>query len=115
MHCRMKSSSPLLFACLRELNFGSFDLDLPLECDDEYWEHGFQQPEDKPSSISFFNCYLRLIDILAYAMRLIVSASVDGVQEMLGVDTISSHSTRLNGLETILEDHSSRSNKLLQS
>ena len=48
-------------------------------------------------------------------MRLIVSASVDGVQEMLGVDTISSHSTRLNGLETILEDHSSRSNKLLQS
>ncbi|KJA27601.1 hypothetical protein HYPSUDRAFT_34708 [Hypholoma sublateritium FD-334 SS-4] len=48
-----------------------FDLDLPLECDDEYWEHGFQQPPDKPSSISFFNCYLRLIDILAYAMRLI--------------------------------------------
>ncbi|KAF9479050.1 hypothetical protein BDN70DRAFT_985124 [Pholiota conissans] len=48
-----------------------FDLDLPLECDDEYWEHGFKQPPDKPSSIAFFNCYLGLIDILAYAMRLI--------------------------------------------
>ncbi|KAF8187484.1 hypothetical protein BJ912DRAFT_969930 [Pholiota molesta] len=47
------------------------DLDLPLECDDEYWENGFKQPPDKPSSITFFNCYLGLIDILAYAMRLI--------------------------------------------
>ncbi|KAF8971208.1 fungal-specific transcription factor domain-containing protein [Flammula alnicola] len=48
-----------------------FDLDLPLECDDEYWEHGFQQPPGKPSSIAFFNCYLRLLDIMSYAMRLI--------------------------------------------
>ncbi|KAH9484876.1 ABC-transporter-regulating transcription factor [Psilocybe cubensis] len=48
-----------------------FDLDLPLEVDDEYWENGFKQPADKPSSITFFNCYLRLMDILAYAMRLI--------------------------------------------
>ncbi|KDR67576.1 hypothetical protein GALMADRAFT_258255 [Galerina marginata CBS 339.88] len=46
-----------------------FDLDLPLECDDEYWEHGFRQPLDKPSTISYFNAYLRLMDILAYAMR----------------------------------------------
>ncbi|KAF8149482.1 fungal-specific transcription factor domain-containing protein [Crassisporium funariophilum] len=50
-----------------------FDLDLPLECDDEYWELGFKQPSGKPSSITFFNCYLRLMDILAYAMRLIYS------------------------------------------
>ncbi|KAF8971207.1 fungal-specific transcription factor domain-containing protein [Flammula alnicola] len=48
-----------------------FDLDLPLECDDEYWERGFQQPAGKPSSIAFFNCYLRLLDIMAYAMRLV--------------------------------------------
>lgn len=114
MHCRMKSTSMyyLLFAFL---NLHSFDLDLPLECDDEYWEQGFQQPVDKPSSISFFNCYLRLIDILAYAMRLIVSASVDEVQEMSDVDTVYSRSTRLNALEITSGDHHSRSNKLSRS
>ncbi|KAG6849642.1 hypothetical protein H0H93_006646 [Arthromyces matolae] len=52
------------------------DVDLPIECDDEYWEHSdpaiaFTQPPDKPSSISFFNCYIRLMDIMAYAMRAI--------------------------------------------
>ncbi|EAU90888.1 nucleus protein [Coprinopsis cinerea okayama7 len=48
-----------------------FDLDLPLEVDDEYWDQGFVQPEGQPSSVSYFNCYLGLMDILAYAMRLI--------------------------------------------
>ena len=57
-------------------SFYSFDLDFPLECDDEFWEDGFQQPSRKPSSIAFFNCYLRLLDILAYAMRLIVRIGV---------------------------------------
>jgi len=51
----------------------SYDLDLPIECDDEYWETGFQQPEGKPSSVAYFNMHLKLTDILAYAMRLIVS------------------------------------------
>jgi hypothetical protein len=55
----------------------SFDLDFPIDCDDEYWEspdpgHCFKQPEGKPSLIAFFNCYLSLMDILAYAMRAIV-------------------------------------------
>ncbi|KXN90781.1 hypothetical protein AN958_03435 [Leucoagaricus sp. SymC.cos] len=53
-----------------------FDLDLPIECDDEYWERPdpnerFKQPEGKPSTLAFFNCYLSLMDILAYAMRAI--------------------------------------------
>ena len=54
-------------------DFFSFDLDLPIECDDEYWDNEFQQPSGKPSSITYFNCFLRLMDIFAYAMRLIVS------------------------------------------
>lgn len=81
---RYKTRSAFLsFLCviyiflLAEIGDGcSFDLDLPLECDDEYWEDGFKQPPDKPSSITFFNCYLGLIDILAYAMRLIVSMAL---------------------------------------
>lgn len=56
----------------------SFDLDLPTECDDEYWLHPdpeqvFKQPPGKPSSIAFFNCYIRLHQILAFALRTIVS------------------------------------------
>ncbi|GBE88069.1 predicted protein [Sparassis crispa] len=55
-----------------------FDLDLPLECDDEYWmnsdpKQAFKQPADKPSRITFFNCLLRLNQILAFALRTIYS------------------------------------------
>lgn len=61
----------------RTILCSSFDLDFPIECDDEYWEHqdpemAFRQPPDKPSAIAFFNCYLKLSDILAYAMRTVV-------------------------------------------
>ncbi|TFK89351.1 hypothetical protein K466DRAFT_584659, partial [Polyporus arcularius HHB13444] len=55
-----------------------FDIDLPTECDDEYWtasepELAFKQPPGKPSKIAFFNCYVRLHQILAFAMRTIYS------------------------------------------
>ena len=58
--------------------FISFDVALPTECDDEYWtasepELAFKQPLGKPSKITFFNCYVRLHQILAFAMRTIVS------------------------------------------
>jgi hypothetical protein len=57
----------------------SYDVELPIECDDEYWDHpdlalNFKQPSGKPSSMSFFLCYLRLHDILAAAMRTLVSS-----------------------------------------
>ncbi|KAF9010743.1 hypothetical protein BDQ17DRAFT_1346842, partial [Cyathus striatus] len=48
-----------------------FDLDLPVDCDDEYWDQGFIQPLGKPSTMSFFIYYIKLTDILAYAMRVI--------------------------------------------
>ncbi|KAI0950725.1 hypothetical protein AcW1_007961 [Taiwanofungus camphoratus] len=55
-----------------------FDLDLPIECDDEYWTHSdpdlaFKQPPGKPSIVTFFNCFLRLNQILAFALRTIYS------------------------------------------
>ncbi|KIK97466.1 hypothetical protein PAXRUDRAFT_10160 [Paxillus rubicundulus Ve08.2h10] len=55
-----------------------FDLDLPVECDDEYWEHqdpeqAFRQPPNKPSAMSFFMSYLKLNHILAFALRTIYS------------------------------------------
>ncbi len=56
---------------------GSIDLDLPIACDDEYWlnpnpELAFKQPEGKPSTVTFFNCALRLTQIHAFALRTIV-------------------------------------------
>ncbi|KIJ60357.1 hypothetical protein HYDPIDRAFT_117261 [Hydnomerulius pinastri MD-312] len=55
-----------------------FDLDLPVECDDEYWEHpdpekAFKQPPDKPCQLSFFINFLKLNHILAFALRTIYS------------------------------------------
>ncbi|KAG6853776.1 hypothetical protein C0991_001487 [Blastosporella zonata] len=60
------------------LQVDDHDVDLPIECDDEYWDDinpslSFQQPPDKPSVIAYFNCYIKLMDILAYAMRAIYS------------------------------------------
>ncbi|KAF9467428.1 fungal-specific transcription factor domain-containing protein [Collybia nuda] len=62
-----------------------FDIEFPIECDDEYWNHpdpslNFQQPPGKPSSMSFFICYLRLMDILAYAMRYIYSIKAPNLE-----------------------------------
>ena len=56
----------------------SFDVDYPIDCDDEYWvnddpELAFKQPPGKPSKITFFNLLLRLKGLHAFAMRTIVS------------------------------------------
>ncbi|KAG9316662.1 fungal-specific transcription factor domain-containing protein [Chiua virens] len=53
-----------------------FDVELPLEVDDEYWETDdpekvFRQPPGKPSKIAAFNSHLKLTKIVAYAMRTI--------------------------------------------
>ncbi|KAG6837491.1 hypothetical protein H0H93_008416 [Arthromyces matolae] len=51
-----------------------FDLELPVECDDEFWETAdpnlvFQQPPGKPSKIAAFISYIKLMEILEYAQR----------------------------------------------
>jgi hypothetical protein len=62
----------------------SLDVDLPIECDDEYWEvdnpeQAFQQPPDRPSYITSWNMFIKLLDILGFAQRALVrllSASI---------------------------------------
>ncbi|KAK0219153.1 fungal-specific transcription factor domain-containing protein [Armillaria fumosa] len=52
-----------------------FDVELPVECDDEYWdirsdgEVRFCQPGNKPSKISYFNAQIRLSGIMSVVMR----------------------------------------------
>jgi hypothetical protein len=58
----------------------SFDVDLPADCDDDYWENEnpllmFKQPPGKPSKVSFFISLIKVQQILASALRTIVSAS----------------------------------------
>ena len=56
----------------------SFDLDLPLEVDDEYWEgrqdseKTFEQPRNIPSRIVAFNHFIKLTQIMAFTMRTMV-------------------------------------------
>lgn len=56
-----------------------FDVDLPTEVDDEYWENehepeqAFKQPPGKPSLLSYFISLIKLIQILAVALRTIYS------------------------------------------
>ncbi|KAJ4483821.1 putative fungal-specific transcription factor [Lentinula aciculospora] len=53
-----------------------YDVDYPVDCDDEYWDQpdpysNFKQPAGTPSKVSYFIHYLKLMDILAYATRAI--------------------------------------------
>ncbi|KAL0956386.1 hypothetical protein HGRIS_002533 [Hohenbuehelia grisea] len=58
-----------------------FDLDLPIEVDDEYWEHSdpkqaFTQPPGKPCRVTAFILALKLCEVLASALRTIYSTNV---------------------------------------
>ncbi|GJE89775.1 fungal specific transcription factor domain-containing protein [Phanerochaete sordida] len=55
-----------------------FDLDYPIECDDEYWvtedsQQSFKQPSGQPSTVAHFNEFLKLTRIHVRAMRTIYS------------------------------------------
>ncbi|KIK67620.1 hypothetical protein GYMLUDRAFT_237846 [Collybiopsis luxurians FD-317 M1] len=55
-----------------------FDLELPAECDDEYWENedpsqAFVQPPGVPSKLSFFIHYAKLLAIAGFAHRMLYS------------------------------------------
>jgi len=77
--------------CLTLPFYPSFDLDLPVECDDEYWaptdpKDAFKQPPGKPSKMSFFIAYLKLSQILAFALRTIVSGATRCCRDLLADD-----------------------------
>ena len=83
-------ASPSSFSSLINISFHSFDLDFPIECDDEYWFTSgrdeepfspaflkqpvvFKQPVDKPSLITAFVWSLKLYKVLAVLVRTMVS------------------------------------------
>lgn len=55
-------------------------MELPFECDDEYWENAdpalaFKQPPGKPSQVSYFNYLIKINRLHSHALRTIVSPS----------------------------------------
>ncbi|KAF8639523.1 hypothetical protein AX17_001428 [Amanita inopinata Kibby_2008] len=55
-----------------------FDIDLPVQCDDEYWEIDdtsvtFNQPPGQPSRIAAFVAQLKLCEILAFTQKTLYS------------------------------------------
>lgn len=59
------------------LNPHSFDIEMPIVCDDEYWAGDFHtpmftQPAGKPSVMVFFNCLLHLTRILSFSCKILV-------------------------------------------
>ncbi|KAJ7647153.1 fungal-specific transcription factor domain-containing protein [Roridomyces roridus] len=53
-----------------------YDVELPLEVDDEYWPgenadpaQDFKQPQGQPSRITYFVCHIRLCEILGSCLR----------------------------------------------
>ena len=70
MEYHISSSPNLLF---------SYDLELPIDCDDEYWpvddkSEGFKQPPGKPSKLAAFILMIKLLHIQANVVRMMVSA-----------------------------------------
>ncbi|KAJ7670090.1 fungal-specific transcription factor domain-containing protein, partial [Mycena polygramma] len=60
------------------VQYEDFDIDLPIECDDEYWEHPthpFEQPAGVPCRITFFNTLIRLHHILAFSLKILYGLS----------------------------------------
>jgi len=56
----------------------NYDVELPIECDDEYWENpdpalAFKQPHGKPSQISYFNHLIKINVLHSHALRTIYS------------------------------------------
>lgn len=57
-----------------------FDLDYPIACDDEYWDHpdparAFKQPEGVPSRIDFLLSVIELTTSVGPGMHVVVSPS----------------------------------------
>jgi hypothetical protein len=58
---RSKSLRPSLFSAF--FTWIRYDIELPLDVDDEYWDTGFVQPVGQPSQLAYFVCHLQLSEV----------------------------------------------------
>ncbi|KAJ3502842.1 hypothetical protein NLJ89_g8706 [Agrocybe chaxingu] len=65
-----------------------YDIDLPIDCDDEHWEHldpesRFKQPRGEPSLVSAFIQQIKLMQILVFCIRGVASVIFSNVLTLL--------------------------------
>ncbi|VDC03048.1 unnamed protein product [Peniophora sp. CBMAI 1063] len=97
------------------ISLDSFDVEFPLDCDDEYWcnsdsEKAFKQPEGKPSDVAFFIAWIKLQLIHSHALRTIYSLEKHKVISKIGEQewekrVVSELDSALNRWVDALPDH----------
>jgi hypothetical protein len=65
-----------------------FDIEFPIECDDDYWEHPdpsqcFKQPSGVPSTVTFFVLMLQLMSLYNFTLQVAVSVLLDDVSTFI--------------------------------
>ncbi|KAJ7314901.1 fungal-specific transcription factor domain-containing protein [Mycena albidolilacea] len=63
-----------VFGHICSVSYLGFDTDLPLQVDDEHWDHPthpFQQPAHTPSRVTFFNALMDLNHILGLSLQIL--------------------------------------------
>ncbi|KAL0577502.1 Gypsy retrotransposon integrase-like protein 1 [Marasmius crinis-equi] len=88
-----------------------FDLELPIECDDEYWqnadpEKAFVQPHGQPPRVSFFIATIKLCEILSFLMKTMYSLKKS--QLVMGILTESWEQKTASDLDSALNDWKSK-------
>ncbi|KAF5346392.1 hypothetical protein D9758_012772 [Tetrapyrgos nigripes] len=96
-----------LFGRPRAISNQDFDVDHLIECDDKYWEpedgsQPFVQPAGKPSRISYWNVYLRLMDIYGFALLTIYSVRKSELGDKLGIGNIEWYEKAVMGIDSAL-------------
>ncbi|KAE9383294.1 hypothetical protein BT96DRAFT_869308 [Gymnopus androsaceus JB14] len=91
----------------RSMSQDDFDLDLPLECDDEYWEHtdpqlAFQQPPGKPSTMSYWICFMKLMNIMESVLRTIYAVKQSDVWSAMGLSKTEWNQKKVAELDSLL-------------
>ncbi|KAJ7062779.1 fungal-specific transcription factor domain-containing protein [Mycena amicta] len=64
--------------------YEAFDVDMPIECDDEYWESknpalAFTQPSGRPSLTAYFNSYISLSNIWGVGLKMLYALKKEKV------------------------------------
>ncbi|KIK70018.1 hypothetical protein GYMLUDRAFT_187563 [Collybiopsis luxurians FD-317 M1] len=88
----------------RATTVDDFDLELPTDCDQEYWgdSKGFVQPTGKPSLVSFWIHYIRLLQIAAATHRLIYPIKKLDVWRRMGITGRAWHQRAVMEIDTLL-------------
>ncbi|KAJ4472244.1 fungal-specific transcription factor domain-containing protein [Lentinula aciculospora] len=92
----------------RATTFDDIDLELPADCDQEYWENladpkmNFVQPNGKPSLMSFWIHYTKLQQIAAAVHRLIYPIKKLDVWRRMGISGRAWHQRAVTGIDSLL-------------